>query len=245
MNIFFLKKLFSGFRNFLPLPCPLCRRGTPVLPNGFCENCLKQLDLIPPDESCCPGCGGRMTGALAVCAQCIAEPERLWLKAYTMMPYRKYAKEAIRSFKFHNRPELARPFGMILADKIISAGIKADLVMGVPLHFMRQFSRGYNQSQLLAEVVASRCHIPAGQPLKRVRKRSHQARRNRNDRHRELAGSFILKSPEMVKNRNILLIDDVLTTGATLHAATNALLTGHPASVTIITLARTPGHSGF
>ncbi len=245
MNMPFLKKLFSACRKILPLPCPLCRKHDPEEPNGFCKDCLTRLELLAPDETCCPGCGGKMTGALAVCDQCIAEPERPWQKAHTLMPYRKYAKSAIRSFKFHNRPELARPFGILLAEKIIASGIKADLVMAIPLHFMRQFTRGYNQSQLLAEIVSVRCNIPHIQALKRIRKRSHQARRNRNDRHRELAGSFILKSKESVRDRHILLIDDVLTTGATLHAATETLLAGKPASVTVITLARTPGHSAF
>ena len=237
--------IYNYFSKFLPMPCPLCRTGEPGMPNGFCDACREKLQLHPEHMESCPGCGGRMSGALAVCMQCLAEPERPWHRAYSLMPYRGFARNAIRDLKFHNRPELARAFGMLLAGKIRECGIGADMVIPVPLTFARYLSRGYNQSELLADMVRSFCRIPVMHPLRRISKRSQQAGRNRLDRHKELAGSFILTAPEKIKDRRILLIDDVFTTGATLHAAVSALLPGEPADVTILTLARTPGHSGF
>lgn len=228
---------------FLPMPCPLCRKDIPARPNAACDECRRKLLLIPPDAGCCPGCGGIMTGALAICDQCMAEPERPWRKAYTLMVYRDYARDAIHRFKFGNAPELARPFGQLMAEKIIENQLNADFLVPVPLDFMRQFSRGYNQSMLLAEAVSKLTGIPGCQPLRRIKRRSKQSGRNRADRHKELAGNFILKSPAAVKDRNILLIDDIFTTGATLHAAAMTLLSGGAASVTVFTLARTPGHA--
>ena len=184
-----------------------------------------------------------MTGALAVCDQCLAEAERPWRKAYTLMIYRDHTRHAIHRFKFGNSPELARPFGHLMAEKIIENQLNADFLVPIPLDFMRQFSRGYNQSLLLAEMVSKITGIPTCQPLRRIKRRSRQSGRNRIDRHKELAGNFVLKSPEAVKNRNILLIDDIFTTGATLDAATTTLLSGGAASVTVFTLARTPGHA--
>ena len=241
MNIFrngLFSKLLAAI---LPMPCPLCRRGKPAQPNAVCDECRRKLDLIPPDAECCPGCGGVMTGALAVCTQCLVEPERPWRRASTLMFYRDYARMAIHRFKFGNSPELARPFGYLLAEKIVESGLDAELIVPVPLDFMRRFSRGYNQSLLLAEIVSHSTGIPVAQPLRRIKRRSKQSGRNRIDRHKELAGNFILNSPEKVKNRNILLIDDIFTTGATLHAAAATLLAGGAASITVLTLARTPG----
>lgn len=235
-----LEKLITAI---LPMPCPLCRKAIPVQPNTVCDECRSKLPMIPPDTGCCPGCGGIMTGALAVCDQCLAETDRPWRKAYTLMVYRDYARHTIHRFKFGNAPELARPFGHLMAEKIIENQLNADFLVPIPLDFMRQFSRGYNQSLLLAEMISKITGIPTRQPLRRIKRRSRQSGRNRSDRHKELAGNFILKSPEMVKNRNILLIDDIFTTGATLHAAAMTLLSGGAASVTVFTLARTPSHA--
>ena len=243
MNIIPVDIIRKFIRNILPLPCPACRSNEADMPNGFCRECREKLMLYPESMQRCPGCGGMMTGALAVCIQCLAEPERPWQKAYSMMPYRGFARNLIRNLKFSKRPELARAFGMLLAENLRQNNISADLIVPVPLHFARQFSRGYNQSQLLADVLSSFCKIPVSQPLRRIRKRSHQSRRNRSDRHRELSGTFILTAPEKVKDRHILMIDDVFTTGATLHAAVKTVMDGSPASVTIITLARTPGRT--
>lgn len=186
-----------------------------------------------------------MTGALACCTQCLAEPERPWSRAFTVMHYRGMAGTLIRRFKFYNTPELARALGYLLAEKIRQNKISADMIVPVPLHFTRLFNRGYNQSLLLAQIAGKECGIPVRAVLKRKHLRSHQAGRSRTDRHKELAGSMILKDEFDISGKNILLLDDVFTTGATLHAATLALKKGDPASVKVITLARTPGHSGF
>lgn len=227
------------------LPCPGCGGNSGQRGNTLCDDCLKELEIIPEDAECCPGCGGIMTGALACCTQCLAEPERPWSRAFTVMHYRGMAGTLIRRFKFYNTPELARALGYLLAEKIRQNKISADMIVPVPLHFTRLFNRGYNQSLLLAQIAGKECGIPVRAVLKRKHLRSHQAGRSRTDRHKELAGSMILKDEFDISGKNILLLDDVFTTGATLHAATLAMKKGDPASVKVITLARTPGHSGF
>ncbi|MBE6363299.1 MAG: ComF family protein [Lentisphaerae bacterium] len=227
------------------LPCPGCGGNSGQRGNTLCDDCLRELEIIPEDAECCPGCGGIMTGALACCTQCLAEPERPWSRAFTVMHYRGMAGTLIRRFKFYNTPELARALGYLLAGKIRQNKISADMIVPVPLHFTRLFNRGYNQSLLLAQIAGKECGIPVRAVLKRKHLRSHQAGRSRTDRHKELAGSMILKDEFDISGKNILLLDDVFTTGATLHAATLALKKGDPASVKVITLARTPGHSGF
>ena len=238
--MFFLSSVISEI-----LPCPGCGGNSGQRGNTLCDDCLKELEIIPEDAECCPGCGGIMTGALACCIQCLAEPERPWSRAFTVMHYRGMAGTLIRRFKFYNTPELARALGYLLAEKIRQNKISADMIVPVPLHFTRLFNRGYNQSLLLAQIAGKECGIPVRAVLKRKHLRSHQAGRSRTDRHKELAGSMILKDEFDISGKNILLLDDVFTTGATLHAATLALKKGDPASVKVITLARTPGHSGF
>lgn len=227
------------------LPCPGCGKDSGGQGNSFCAECQNELKIIPEDADCCPGCGGEITGLLGCCNQCLAEPERPWKRAFSIMPYQERASELIRQFKFHNTPELARPLGYLLAEKIRKNHLEVDMIVPVPLHFTRLLRRTYNQSLLLAKIAGKACGIPVQSALTRKRRRSHQAGRNRRDRHKELAGSMALKNPESIAGKNILLLDDVFTTGATLHAAAAALQKGKPASIQVITLARTPGYTNF
>ena len=119
------------------------------------------------------------------------------------------------------------------------------MIVPMPLHFTRLLSRGYNQSLLLAKIAGRKCGIPVKDVLKRKYLRSHQAGRNRSERHKNIAGSMCLKERESVTGKHVLLLDDVFTTGATLHAAAMALKKGKPASIQVITLARTPSYTDF
>lgn len=161
------------------------------------------------------------------------------------MPYCGTAGKLIRRLKFYNSPELARPLGYLLAAKIKQNQIEADLIIPIPLHFSRLLSRRYNQSLLLAEIAGRECGIPVREVLKRRQRRSKQSERSRSDRHKELAGTMILKYPEAISGKRILLLDDVMTTGATLHTAAVELLKAKPSSITVLTLARTPSRAGF
>ena len=239
-----IRKLFQYFRTSM-FPCPGCGGHSGDRCNSFCPDCLEELELFPPDIQCCPGCGGKMSGILGVCSQCLAEPERPWHHACTLAAYQGRMRELIQRFKFYNVPELARPFGLLLADRLQKYDRLPDMIIPIPLHFVREWSRGYNQSLLMAQILGNRCGIPVYDILRKSRWRSRQSKRSRSDRHRKLADSFILTNDHLVKGRNILLLDDVFTTGATLHAATAVLLKHAPASVSVMTLARAIGHSKF
>lgn len=234
------QKLWQLVRSLLPLPCPWCGEGDGGGRNALCPECRKLLPFIDDVLPHCPGCGGSNCGTLALCPQCLEEKERLWLNAVALLEYRGEARNMIRTFKFQNRPELARPLGDMLARRVFAVGIDFDLIVPVPLHWRRFWQRGYNQAELLGERIAAASGRKVCAALKRVALRTHQSRRNRKERHSELAGCFKLTAPEKVKDRTILLVDDVLTTGATLHAAAAELQRGKPRAVYVAVLARTP-----
>ena len=244
MSVMMIKDLFQFFKSAM-FPCPGCGGNSGERVNSFCPECLKKLELQLPEMQCCPGCGGRMSGILGVCPQCLVEPERPWQYAYTLGAYRGGMRELIRRFKFYNTPELARPFGYLLAGKLREIEFVPDMIIPIPLHFGRQLLRGYNQSMLLAQIVGRECSIPVCDILHKTGRRSKQSKRSRQDRHRELSGSFTVTSSEMIRNKNILLLDDVFTTGATLHAAAAVLSDHAPAGIMVMTLARAVGHSQF
>ena len=238
---FMILSSICAFFHKVLFPCPGCGQECDREAGSFCADCLDKLPQIKEDDNCCPGCGGFQDGALAVCSRCLAEPQRLWKEAVAALEYCGYAKELIRRFKFGNMPELARPFGKILSEIVLKRKINADIIVPVPLHPLRSWSRGYNQSELLARMVSDNTGIPVADILKRRLSRSKQSMRSRRERHTALKNAFVLKSKCFVAGKNILLLDDVLTTGATLHAAAKVLLKDGAASVTVLVLARTPG----
>ena len=235
-----MNRIFEFFRRLSArgnlLPCPLCRRGFGNGINDFCPECMAQFPLIRGSR--CPGCGGELDGILGQCSKCLREPQRPWLYALALMDYRQNAREMIHDLKFHNRPELARPLGKLAAQSLRQCGEVADILVPVPLHWSRYWTRSYNQSQLFASECARHSGIPCRNVLKRVRRTPHQAALKRKDRLKNLRNAFAVSSPELIAGKNVWLVDDVLTTGSTLAEAAKTLLKNGALTVRILVIAR-------
>ena len=233
------KVKISSFAAWLHHLCPGC--GKFFFRNGgtFCKQCLEELNFFDQKYRC-PGCGGENHGALEQCLFCLAEPPRPWQQAYALFTYQGYGKELIHRFKFGNEPELARPLGILAADLLLNSDIQADFLIPVPLNLLRLCQRGYNQSELIAKTLSAFTGIPVQNVLRRkFSLRSKQSTRNRKERHKGLLHIFTIRDPEKIRNKKILLVDDVLTTGATAAAAAQLLMDNGADSVNLICLART------
>ncbi len=152
--------------------------------------------------------------------------------------------EAIRHFKFHDRPDLGRVLGDSLGRFAASQHVRADVVVPVPLFRSRLRERGYNQSTLLSARVAR--HLAARHAprlLVRTRDTPHQVGRSRAPRVENVAGAFRVSDEREAMGRRVVLVDDVRTTGATLEACAAALM-GAGASVSWLTLAVVPDRAG-
>jgi ComF family protein len=147
------------------------------------------------------------------------------------------AAEVIKQFKYEGYFGLARPLGELMLDGWPGWQRTVDLVIPVPLHAARQRERGYNQSELLARFLARqlgwRVETAA---LKRVRRTRPQVGLNMVERRANVSGAFIAE-PSLVKGKQILLIDDVRTTGATLVASAEVLLAAGANAVSAYCLA--------
>lgn len=238
-----MNKLLS-FTDEWFFPCPGCGKyGNGGGREYFCRECVGKIEFFAPDSARCPGCGGFLDSPMAVCTQCLDEEPRLWHNALAVMPYVGFGRELIRKYKFSNFPVLCRPLGSLAAQILTGSGLAPDILIPIPLHFSRMIKRSYNQSALLAAQIGKHCSIPVMTGvLKRSRLRAAQASLSRHDRHRDLKKVFYLKNPEKLKSRHIMLVDDILTTGATLNAAAEVIAKAEPSEISILVIARSVGY---
>jgi ComF family protein len=205
----------------LPADCLLCEQPLPWRQEGgVCTPCWDRLPWAPGYR---PG-----RGPLSAV---------LWAADYEG-PIRRL----VHGLKFADMDFLAPALGRGMARRLgpIVYAYRADLVVPVPLHFWRRFRRGYNQAELLARVIARRAGLPVDtRTLLRRRAGRRQLGLTRRERRRSLAGCFAARSGR-ARGRTILLVDDVVTTGATLEACARTLLDAGASRVIGCVLARTP-----
>jgi ComF family protein len=223
--------LRSQFLDFLfPPRCFSCDRVGAWL----CAECLDQLPRIePPFCTCC----GRVVTAHGLCAACRISP--LQIECIRSVFYFEGAlREAVHRFKYHGCTGLASTLGDLMAAYWIQHPMPADVVVPVPLHATRLRERGYNQAALLAHEMAWRIGLVVDeQTLTRRRATAPQVELSAMQRKENVRDAFCC-SGNGLAGKQVLLIDDVCTTGATLEACAVALREGGACSVRALTLAR-------
>lgn len=199
--------------------------------------------LAPPR---CAACDAPVAVLTVFCRACASTIERAPPPAHrndvlAALVYEGAASRAIVRMKYEDRPDLARPLGDLLwrAVEPHAARYAGSLLVPVPLHAMRLAERGYNQSALLARCVARRLGSPLGPlALVRVRDTPRQTTLSREARLTNLNDAFAVARPAAIAGRQIVLVDDVCTTGATLESAAAALRGAGAKGVTALALAR-------
>jgi ComF family protein len=131
-------------------------------------------------------------------------------------------QQLIQLFKYGKIETLAEPLSRLLL-RAVPRDETFDCVIPMPLHWRKRWQRGFNQAELLARPVAKRYGLAVSTALGRSRYTQAQAGLNDTERRKNLKDSFVVKRPEQIRDKRVLLVDDVFTTGATLRAATKAL----------------------
>jgi ComF family protein len=205
---------------------PVCA-GCKAVGELFCSRCREEIEWAL--EPVCFICG-RPRQNKEICHLCRGEPLPL-KQMRTAVFYAGPVAEAVQAFKYEGYFALAKPLAELMAAAWPRWEQPVDVVIPVPLHAARQRERGYNQSELLARVLERRLNWQVETAaLKRVRRTRPQVGLNRVERQENVYGAFIAE-PALVEGKDILLIDDVRTTGATLSAAADVLLAAGARSV--------------
>jgi ComF family protein len=223
----------------LPPLCPAC--DEPVRDAAaLCAACWAKLNFIAPPY--CARLGIPFAydpGPGILSMQAIADPPA-YDRCRAAVRYDEIARTLVHALKYGDRLDLAPTLGgwMASAGRELTAG--ADAIVPVPLHWRRAWARRFNQSAALAKVIAAASGVPLAMPLKRVRSTPHQVGLSKSERALNVQGAFRVppNARAEVAGRRLVLVDDVLTSGATVDACARALLRAGAAQVDVVVFAR-------
>ncbi len=223
----------------LPTLCAACRE--PVTGDGVCAACWSRLSFIAPPL--CPRLGIPFAydpGPGVLSMEAAIDPPAFH-RARAAVRYDDIARTLVHALKYQDRTDLAPVMGRWMARAGSELLADADLLVPVPLHWRRAWSRRYNQSGALAQVIAqhSRAKV-AGDVLRRIRPTQQQIGLSKKERAANVQGAFAVAPGKAaaVHGRRVVLIDDVLTSGATADACARALLRVKAAQVDVLVFAQ-------
>ncbi len=216
------KEIFDG-GNF----CPECKAKLPFNDKAVCDHCGREL-LVP--QSYCTTCKGELVST------------DFMRSAFT---YRPPVSNLIKDLKYFNKRYLAAAFSEYLSAIYLKNFITADYITCVPMTETAYKKRGFNQSELLAKGVAEKVGVPYCNLLYKKNETERQAKLDKAQRLRNLKDAFRVISKTQVKEKTIVVIDDVATTGATGEAVASKLKSAGAEKVILLTVASVPPKDGY
>jgi ComF family protein len=237
-----VRRVVCGLLDLLfPDECRVCGEALHAVSRiPVCARCLKEPEPLHAEFFCAtcrtPFVNRAPLDEAGQCALC-----RLGLngfdQVYSFGAYEGSLRQLIHLFKFERVQTLRKPLGSFLA-LALPRETSFDAIVPMPLHWRRRWERGFNQSDLLAREIARRWHAPVRRLVRRKRATAPQAGLTSSQRRLNVRGAFAVRSGTRLDGMRILLVDDVLTTGATASACARALKRAGAAQVSFLALAR-------
>lgn len=218
-----LRAAAAAFSLALPPRCPACGIVTEA-DARFCADCFGALDLLGPPW--CARCGEPFAVGLAPYAECdrCADAPPAYATARAPLRYLEPAKAIVLGLKHGDDIHLAHVCAMQIARVGAPWLVPPAVIVPVPLHPRRLWARGYNQAALIAGALARRAGLPTAlDGLVRTRATPPSEGMGREERQANVAGAFAARRPDRYRGRPVILVDDVMTSGATMDACAAAL----------------------
>ena len=234
-----LREIFETAVVFLyPANCRVCETSLEVtsLP-CICANCWQDIQYLEPPW--CDICG--TPNVKGFCDECAVSPPP-YGKLRSIALYQTTIQQAIHLFKFEKKTGLAQHLIQLINARIpVDCAItEYDFILPVPIHKRRLRERGFNQSTVLAKGIAQAAGVPIlTDVLVRHRHTVAQSSLDIEARQHNIVDAFKIRTPDVIRDKHILIIDDVITTGATVREVVNELWKADPAEIDVLTLART------
>jgi ComF family protein len=238
----------SWQKNFVnivyPLSCFICKvELDPLTDKPLCENCWNKIEYNPPPF--CRRCGRHLPAKnqdYALLCQDCQKSVHFFQKARSVCIYEGITKECIHRFKYNQKLSLVKPFSTLMIEfaRSFLDMKKIDLIVPVPLHSVKLRQRQFNQAKLLAQPIAyAYSKKLVDKILIKIKRQPDQVTLSQAKRFKNVRGAFKVKRPQYIKDKNILLVDDVLTTGATANECARVLQEAKTNKVDVLVLART------
>lgn len=236
------RELAQGLLQLIyPLTCAVCARAQEAGGEAICASCRSVL-VADPYPSClrCGSIVGPFTESEEGCPRC-REHHLHFERALRLGPYEGLLRDVVLRLKHSSGEMLGEIVGRFWAEHAEAQLrlLDADLVVPVPLHWWRRWRRGYNQSEILARAIAGRLDVPCRPRwLRRIRSTPRQVLQSPTDRWQNMRDAFCARATAELRGRCVLLVDDVLTTGATCSEAARALRAAGARRVVVAVLAK-------
>ncbi len=220
----------------------LCNEPQSEKSEWFCQGCIEKLAKNSADRDACPRCSHNRK--IKECS-CDLAWDHYFEQAFSFFDFDETVQDIAHQVKYKGKKDLARYVGREYACLIPDTFIDGvDGVLCVPLHFLRKMNRGYNQADYLAQGVIRgiSSDIPyMNKLLYRTRNTKTQTKLDKEQRQKNLANAFAVypKKGDQIRGKKLILVDDVITTGATTDLCTKVLLDAGAEAVRVLSLART------
>lgn len=234
LELVFWKPILRIIDLVYPKVCAACARDEPIMDGIFCVKCLSQLSFTQDHQIRDNPFEQHFWGRVDIS------------KGHAMLYLVPggVTQRLIHQIKYHGRKNFAEIIGLWYGKLILDANtgenltLPYDMVIPVPLHWKKQKKRGYNQSDYFARGLAKALSIELStHNLVRIKPTQTQTNKSRIERMDNMEDAFYVKSPGRLRGRNVLLVDDVLTTGATLEACARKIQTCEPSTISMATIA--------
>ena len=236
-----MKTLLPSLVNLIyPPVCETCGNDLPDDHGGLCWDCLRAIELLC--EPFCQRCGMPVSGAVDLkynCQRC-STTEPHFDRARAAARFEGPMRNAVHAFKYHAAFWLEQPITdfLVACAEAHFSDENFDVIAPVPLFIRRQRERGFNQSELLVRSLSARLGTPWARPLTRIRPTPSQTRLSIAQRRENVRNAFEACNPAEISKKSVLLIDDVMTSGATVNECSRTLKRAGARRVVVVTAAR-------
>ena len=230
-------KMLDDFNDalFPGLSCACC--GEELIDNscGLCDICKQGLNLH--NNNCCQKCGEPLDHPRDICPAC-ANANYEFKRAISCCEYNELSGKLIKDLKYNGKKYIAKIIANFLAEKYKECGFCADYITFVPSGKSTLKERGYNQGKLICDEFSLLTNVPVLETLERVKETERQATLSGEERRKNIIGAFAPVKEAKVYEKNVLLVDDVFSTGTTLSESVKALKKLKPKNVLCLTFAK-------
>ena len=233
-----LSKVFSFLHSYLlPNCCLICNEALQI-DGCFCSKCWPTLGFV--GDAICKICCKEFTIDIGdlhnICAKCMIKPP-IYDESRALMKFTPNSQKLIHQFKYYNSPWLAKVFAKLIMARY-NPWIKSfDTIIAIPMHKLKRLMRGYNQAQILAKELGCMSNVTLlNNVLTKKRITKSQTTLSKKKRMENLENSFAINNVDSIKGKNILLVDDVITTGSTANLCASLLKENSVGKVAIISV---------